>query len=400
MSALISGRYAIRMVGVLTLAGLLLGADWPNWLGPNHDGISSEKGFKVTWQGSPKVLWEHAVGSGFSAFACVGGKVYTCGTKDKQQVLFCFDAQTGKLIWDTPIEQEFKDRSGGDGTRATPAVNDGRVYQLGARGTLLCVDAKTGDQKWRMQFSGKPNWGYAGSVLIEGKLAIVSPGGSDGALLALDKETGKEVWKCASDPAAYGSPYPFTFNKQRYIVGFMAKAAIIADAQTGQEMGRIPWETSYDVNASSPIYHDGHLYLGTAYGTGCALFKLSAKGGKLAADEVWRSKVLQTKFRSCVLTDGVLYTGDEEGLKCVEFMTGKLLWKVDHMNHASVVLADNHLIVLTEKGQLQTAKATPKEYKPIAKADLLSGRCWTVPTLYDGKLYLRNLEKAVCLDLR
>lgn len=386
---------------LLSIARNAKGADWPNWRGPNFDGISTETKLKTTWSGSPKVLWEYPVGSGFSSFTSVKGRAYTCGTKDGQQVVFCFDAATGKVIWQKTIEQGLRDRQGGDGPRATPTIDDGRVYVFGAHGQLLCLDAGTGREIWKRKFNNKPNrsWAYAGSVLIEGDLAVVAPGRDEGGLLALNKKTGKEVWKCADDKTGYSTPYPFTFKGKRYIVGFLGKVIVIADAKTGREVWRTSWKTSYDVNASTPIFHDGHLFISSGYGTGCALFKLSERGGQLDGQEVWRSKAICNKFQTCVLKDGILYGGDERGLKCVDFMTGAEKWSESGMRHATVVLAGGHLIVLSQKGKLAIAKATPAEFKPIAEADVLSGRCWTVPTLSNGKLYMRNLSKAVCLDL-
>ena len=392
----------LSITGLASATHLAQAADWPNWRGPNLDGISAETAFKTTWTEPPKVLWEYPVGSGFSSFACVDGKAYTCGTKDAMQVLFCFDADTGDVVWKVPIEKELEEHQGGDGTRATPAVNLGRVYIVGARGRLLCVNAKDGSEVWHKQFEHKPRWAYSGSVLIEGNLAIVSPGKSQGSLAAFDKTSGKEVWKCGNDRAGYSTPYPFTHKNKRYVVGFMAKSAIIADVKTGRQVCTIPWETDYDINASTPVYHNGHLFLSSGYNTGCALFKLSEESEKLAATKVWRSKVLMAKFRSCILKDGHLYSGSQEGdgLRCVEFMTGQQKWSVPRTKHASLLLAGDHFIVLTEKGKLMTAKVSPKEFEPLAEASILSGRCWTVPTLYNGKLYLRNRKRAVCLDLR
>jgi outer membrane protein assembly factor BamB len=399
-------EFASRTTMQTTVFGILLssvwvyGADWPNWRGPNHDGISPETGFRKTWNTPPKVLWEQKIGSAFSSFACVGGKVYTCGTQDKQQVLFCFEADTGKVVWKLPFEKELKEGQGGDGTRATPTVNEGRVYLLGAYGLLVCLDAEKGTEVWKRKFNNKPQWSYAGSVLIEGDLAIVSPGKADGALLALDKKTGKELWKCADDVAGYATPYPFTYKNKRYIAGFMAKAVVVADAKTGREVLRQPWETDYDVNASSPIFHEGYLFITSGYSTGCALFKLDEAGDKLSAKEVWRSKVLKNRFQSCVLKDGNLYGGDQDAIKCVEFLTGKELWSIPREKNATVILAEDHLVVFTETGRLLIAKCTPKEFKPQAEADVLSGRCWTIPVLYGGRLYARNFEKGVCVDLR
>jgi outer membrane protein assembly factor BamB len=395
------------VVGIVVLSGpLALAADWPNWRGPNHDGISPEKGFKTEWKEPPKVLWEAPIGSAFSSVTCVGDKVYTCGTKDKKQVLFCLNANTGEEIWKKPFEKERKDGQGGDGTRATPTIDDGRVYILGGHGLLVCFDAKSGDEIWNRQLKHEPQWGYAGSVLIEGDMAIVCGGESDGGLLALDKKTGKEIWKCTEEPAGYSTPYPITFHGKRYIVGFLAKLVVVAEAKTGREVWRAPWETSYDVNAPTPIFHDGYLFLVSGYSTGCGVFKLAPDGDKLSGEKVWGiSKVIMSKIQSCVLKDGVLYGSDQNrSLKCVELVTGKELWNVEGYANATVILADGHLIVLTERGKLEIAKASPKEYKPTAEATILKGgpkgnQCWTIPTLYNGKLYARNLAKAVCVDL-
>ncbi len=394
-------------LGAMPGGPIASGADWPNWRGPNHDGISPEKGFRTVWTEPPKILWERELGAGFSSFSIVGERVYTCGTEKREQVLFCLDANTGEVIWKKAFEKERRDGQGGDGTRATPTVDGGRVYILGGHGLLLCVNADDGKEVWQKQFHHEPQWGYAGSVLIEGDMAIASGGGADGGLAAFDKKTGKPTWTCAKDPAGYGTPYPFTFGGKRYIAGFLAKALIVAEARTGREIWRTAWETDWDVNAPTPIFHDGHLFVSSGYRTGCALYKLTAAGDRLSGETVWGiSKVLMSKFQTCVLSDGVLYGSDQNrSLKCVEFLTGKELWSADGYANATVILADGHLVVLTERGRLVIAKASPKEFKPTAEAEILTGgpqrnRCWTIPTLCSGKLYARNQAKAVCVDLR
>lgn len=400
-----SRRAQISLLGALAVSlaacGLLNAADWPNWLGPNHDGISPEKGFKTTWTEKPKILWDQPLGAAFSTFTIVGDKLYTCGTKDNQQVLLCLNPATGKTIWELPFEKQYKDGQGGDGTRATPTVDDGRVYILGGWGLLLCVDANDGKKEiWRKQFNAKPTWGYAGSVLIEGDMAVVTSGGADGGLMALNKKTGKVIWKTSDDLVGYATPYPFTFEGKRYIIGFLGKGAVIVEAKNGREVCRLPWKTSYDINATAPIFHDGHLFLTSAYGTGCALFKLSPDGDNLKADEVWRSKVIVNKFQQCILKDGALYCGDDQTLKCVNFLTGKQNWKASsRLPNATVILANNHLVVFSEGGKLMIAPVSPKEFKPTAEAQVLDGRCWTLPLLHNGKLYCRNLERAVCVDI-
>jgi len=373
-------------------------ADWPNFRGPNHDGISTETTFKKAHDGALKLVWERVVGSAFSSFAVVGDRVYTCGITDGKETLLSLDAENGDVVWQVPLGNPFKNEFG-DGARATPTVDEGRVYILGSLGQLLCADAKTGKKIWDRKFKNQPTWAYAGSVLIEGDLAIVSPGSADGALLALDKVSGKEVWSCENDAAGYATPYPFTFNGKRYVIGFMAKAAIIAEAKTGKLVWRMPWETSWDVNASSPIVDGDKLFITSGYKTGCGLYKLAADGDNLKTTQIWKSTVLLNKFQSCVLYDGYLYASDQQNFKCVEFATGKRMWR-ERAKHSPLMLADGNIVMLTEDGELQIGAASPNGFEPTTKATVLSGRCWSVPVLNDGRLYVRNLETVKCFDLR
>jgi outer membrane protein assembly factor BamB len=386
-----------------TVIGLLAitqacSADWPNFRGANHDGISHETGLKTQWNTSLRPIWEREVGAAFSSFSVVGDRLYTCGLKDGKQVLYCLDANKGTVVWENAFEKEFRNEFG-DGTRATPTVNDGRVYVLGANGRLLCADAKTGRSLWTAQFNAKPMWAYSGSILIEGNLAIASAGGSGGSLVAFKKDTGEKVWQTGKDPMGYATPYPFTLDGKRYIVGFMGNAAIIVEAKTGREAWRTEWKTDWEVNASSPIFHDGYLFLSSGYRTGAGVMRLTPSGDKLTAEPVWSSKVLLNKFQSCILHEGNLYTSDQKSLKCVDFMTGQRRWNVPRIKHGTFVLADQHLYLLTQGGKLQVAPVSEKEFNPTAKIELLTGKCWSVPVINDGKLYARNLTRIVAFDI-
>ncbi len=393
-----NSRFGWSVVAVL-LAVSSAPADWPSFRGSNHDGISRETGFRKKWSDPIPLGWERTVGSAFSSFACVGDRVYTCGTQNRQQVLFCLNADSGQVIWQLPFEEEYRDGQGGDGTRATPTVDDGRVYILGARGKLLCTDADSGSTLWTQQFHHEPEWGYSGSVLIEGDLAIATGGRSEGALAAFDKRTGQRRWTCGDDPAGYATPYPFTWEGTRYLVGFTGTSLIIADAGNGNLVLRQPWETSYDVNAASPIFHDGRLWVGSGYDTGCGLFRLQKEADKLALQSIWKSKVLLNKFQSAILWEGKLYASDQKDLVCVDFLTGAEQWRQRRARNGTIVLADGHLLFLNEDGKLQIAPVSPKGFEPLTTADVLSGRCWTVPVLHRGKLYARNLERVVCFNL-
>ena len=392
-------------IAVIGLSGFAGGQDWPHWRGPNYDGISAEKGFKTEWPKPPPKVWEVELGSAFSGLSCVDGKVYTCGTADKQQVVFCLDAGTGKVIWQTPLEKEYREKQGGDGTRATPTVEAGHVYILGAQGKLVCLDAADGKEVWSRQFDAMPQWGYAGSVLIEGDVAYVTAGGASGTLLALDKKTGKDIWKCGTGKVGYSTPYPFTLDGTRYIGGFMGTDMLIAEAKTGRLGCSIPWKTDWDINAASPIFHDGLLFLSSGYKTGSAVFKLARAGDELKTEKVGPAgeaatdKVILGKFQSAVLDNGDLYVSDEKALKCVEFATGKEKWAERGISNGTVILADGHLVVISDEGELLNGPVSPKGFTATTKVPVLSGRCWTIPTLYGGKLYVRNFKVAACYDL-
>ncbi len=374
-------------------------ADWPNFRGPHYDGISAETGLRTTGNKPPSVVWKRDVGSAFSSFATVGDRVYTCGTADRKQVLFCLNARDGSIIWQHPFEKSYRNEHG-DGTRATPTVFDGRVYIQGAHGRLLCVDANDGREIWSKQFDHKPTWGYSASVLVEGDVAIAVAGDEQGSLAPFDRKTGQPKWTCGTDPAGYAMPYPFTLNGTRYVVGFTGKSAIIAEVGRGREVWRMPWDTDWDVNAAMPIVHDGYLLISSGYRTGAGLFKLGTSGDGLTAREVWRSKVLLNKFQSCLLYEGNLYTSDQKALKCVDFMTGERRWRVPRVKHGTLALAQGQLFLLTQDGELRIAPASPEGFSPTFTGSVLDGRCWSVPVIHQGRMFMRNLEHIVVLDLR
>lgn len=387
----------IALLGLSALDRQTL-ADWPNFRGPRHDGISPQVKLNTDWSKPIPLVWEKEIGSAFSSFAAVGNQLFTCGTRNDEQVLYAMNANDGKTIWESPIEKAYRDRYG-DGTRATPTVDDGRVYIQGAHGRLLCVDAKNGKEIWSRQFSHPPTWGYSGSVLVEGDWVIATPGNDAGSLVAFDKRTGKKIWQVGTDPPGYGTPYPFMMGGRRFIVGFTGTSAIIANAKTGELALRIPWATAYSVNAAAPIFHEDHLFLTSGYDTGCALLKLALEGDRLTHDVVWRSKVIRNKFQSCILYEGSLYTSDQKAFKCVDFSTGQQRWALPGMKHGTIVLAQGHLLVLTEKGELQIGPVSPEGFVPNSQASILTGRCWSVPVIHQGKLYARNLTRVVCIDL-
>ena len=223
-------------------------------VGPNHDGVSAERGIVGKFgESGPKRLWELPIGSAFSSTVCVDDKAFTCGTRDGKQVVFCIDAKTGKEVWSGAIEDHYGS-NWGDGARATPTYDAGKVYILGAHGRLVCFDAGSGKEVWSHELNHPPKWGYSGSVLVEDRMAIVSAGDDGGSLAAYDKGNGKLLWKCGSDKAGYATPYPFTFRGKRYVCGFTGKQAIVAEIESGKEVLTIPWETDWGRQRGHPVF--------------------------------------------------------------------------------------------------------------------------------------------------
>lgn len=394
----------IHRLSVLSLAlaacpAVLTAEEWPNFLGPNHDGHSSATGLKTAWDAPLPLVWERTVGPAFSSFACVDGRVYTCGTVDKQITLVCLAADSGEVIWQKKLEPEYVERMGGDGARATPTVHAGRVYMLTPKGRVLCVKAEDGSPVWDAQITFVPTWGCSASILIEGELAIVAAGKPDGGLVAFDAKDGTRRWSAGDDIGGYATPYPFTFEGKRYVAGFLGKSIILVRPEDGKVVFQLPWKTDYDVNAAAPIYHDGHLLISSGYRHGALLLKLRATEGGLDAAQVWENRNLRLKFQSGVLHEGHVYASDEKAIKCVEFKSGDIKWEADAAKDSTLLLAQGHLFIQTEKGQLIIAPARPDKFEPVTRADILSGLCWSLPVIYNGNLYSRNTERVVCFRL-
>lgn len=396
---------ALPAIVSLLLLASARAEDWPCFRGPNHDGVSPQKIASLDWVKEPKVIWRRTLGRAFSSFAIVEDRLYTCGEENREQVIYCLNADTGEIIWKRAFEPEITDPDPDlYGTRATPTVDAGRAYIVGGHDTVLCLDADTGSQLWTKKLEGRPHWGYAGSVLIEGDLAIMQGGGSLGSLCALDKRTGEVIWRCGAAPTAYATPVPFTMEGTRYVCGVMANSAVIAEIPSGRMVLEISRPSHEGVNVAAPIYRDGHLFLSTGYGHGCALYRLKKTDDGLAAEEVWSNKSIKNKFQTPVLHEGSLYTCDEISMKCVDFLTGATHWRKGGSlsrgyAHGTVTVADSYLFVLTAKGELQVAKASTSGFQPIVKTKILEGRCWTLPVLVNDRMYARSNTEAVCISI-
>lgn len=394
---------AWMLVGA-ALANPAMAGDWPQWRGPARTGVSLESGWSTEFPADgPKVLWSANVGKGFSSIAVAGGRAYTLGNDGKEDTLYCLDAASGQVVWKHSYAHPLDAKYYQGGTSGTPTVEGDRVYFLSRRGHLLCLDAATGAVHWRgnvmVDVGAKhPEWGFASSVLIDANRAVVNAG-TYGA--AYDKATGKVLWKTGTGESGYATPVPFERDGQRLYLMFAAKELVAIKAETGEKVWSQRWETSYNVNAADPVpVASDRVFIASGYDRGGALLDVSGSQPKV----VWENKNLRTQLNAAILFEGHLYAIDGDTgkgqLRCVEAATGTVKWTFPGTKHGAVTIADGRLMVITEKGELLIAEASPAGFKPVSRAQIAGGTYWTVPVLANGQLYVRNGDGLVtCLNL-
>lgn len=394
----------VALACILLAVSSLRADDWPNYRGPRHDGVSAETGWNTHWPaGGPPVLWKTNVGLGLSSFAVAGGRVYTAGNSDNTDTIFCFNASTGKAIWKYSYPSDVGDKFFEGGTTATPTVDGKCVYVLGRWGGLFCFDAASGKVAWKENIHELtkirvPGWGYSGSPLVDGKLLVLNVGEAG---VAVDKSTGKVVWKSASRDVGYSTPVPMSLGGKSLVVLSNALAYLAVDLQTGKEIWKMRWVTQYGANAADPIVDGDRVLISSGYGKGAALLQVSNGLPKT----IWKSRVLNSHLSPAVRSGAFVYGFDGENhtastLKCIEFATGKQMWEQAGLGYGALMIADGKLIVLSEKGELLIAPASSGGFKPTARAQVLGGTCWTPPVLSNGRIYCRNSRgDVVCVDV-
>lgn len=383
------------------------GDDWPQFRGPGRDGISRETGLLLDWPADgPPELWRTPLGEGYSGIAVVDGRLFTLFGDRGSEYAVALDGADGSELWRARIDRLYRDGQG-NGPRATPTVHDGRAYVLSGGGHLAALDAETGLTTWEHDLPGEydtggPNWGWAGSPLVEGSLLLVDVGGDDGAsVVAFDLETGVERWRAGDDIPGYAAPVAFTVDGLRHAVFFTGTKVQAVEPSTGRLLWTRGWETSYDVNAATPIFlPPDRLFVASGYGVGSVMLQVRVSGEESTVREMWRSSEMQNQFSSSVLVDGYLYGFNNAILMCIDAATGERMWRMRGYGHGSLIYADEHLIVLGDGGTLGLFRATPGEPAEVARVQIFQSKTWTMPTLSDGRLYARDEKEILALDLR
>ncbi|HUI77935.1 MAG TPA: PQQ-binding-like beta-propeller repeat protein [Bryobacteraceae bacterium] len=381
--------------------------DWPQFLGPTRNGVyaGTEPGL------SPALVWKIEVGHGFSAPVVARGRVILFHRQENRTLVESLDAATGKRVWVAEYPTEYRDDFGfDDGPRATPAVAGERIYTFGAEGVLQALDFSTGKRIWsvdtRQKFgAGKGFFGAACSPLVEDGRVLLQVGGPHGAgIVAFDAATGKTLWTATNDESGYSAPVSTTIGGARHVLFFTRSGLVDIDPATGRIRCQFPWRSRShaSVNAAAPVVAGNLVFLSASYGTGATLLEIQGAEVK----QLWASDdALSSHYATSVYHDGYLYGyhGRQEygqSLRCVELKTGRVQWNVDGFGAGTVTLAGGRLLLIRENGELVFAPASPKEFKPLARAQLLPAVVRAYPAIADGKLYVRNEHTLACFILR
>jgi outer membrane protein assembly factor BamB len=394
---------------LIVAAALSAGADdWPRFRGPNLDGISTETEWKT--EGEAKILWKAQVGLGHAGFVIADGRAITTGHNGKvTETVFCFDAKTGKEIWKHSYPHPLDNLYYPGGTTGTPTIDGDVVYHLARRGQLFCLEAATGKVVWSRDLTkdlgyDMPTWGFTGSPLIVEDQLYLTAGDAG---LALNKTDGSVIWKSKNGAAGYSTPCPLTREGKDLLIVSNKRGYVCVEASTGAEMWRLKWLTRYGVNAAMPIISGDYLFISTGYGKGATLLRFADEKAATEPEEVWKSRDFATQMNAAVLIDGYLYGvhgnegQDGTGIKCLHMESGATGWTEVAIGHGAVLAAGEHLIALSEKGELSISPVSADGFQPTLRMPVIGAKCWTAPTLANGLLYCRSDKGEVAVvDLR
>jgi len=385
--------------------------DWPQFRGPKRDGVSTEKGLLQSWpaEGPPLAWTAKGLGGGYSTVSVAGDRVYTLGNKNKDSHLVALDKKTGDILWTSLVGPA------GGSLGCTPTVDGDRVYALGQAGDLVCIDA-AGKQVWHRHlvtdFGGvKGGWNYCESPLVDGDKVIVTPGGKDATMVALDKTTGKDVWKCPiptkKNEAGYSSVVVAEVGGVKHYVQLF-NGGLVGVSTDGKVLWTHEKLGNNTANVPTPIVIGDLVFSSIGYGRGASLVKLTAEGGAVSAKEVYYERPLTNKHGGVIRVGDYVYGDTDDSGKpyCAELKTGKVMWKRssegDGGGSAAVTYADGRLYFHYDNGVVALVEASPAGYKEVGsfKAPKRNGASWAHPVVSDGKLYIREGDMLFCYDIR
>jgi outer membrane protein assembly factor BamB len=386
---------------------------WPQFLGPDRNNISTEKGLLKSWPAEgPKLLWEaKGLGAGYSSVAVAGGKVLTMGDQGNSEAILAVDLQSGKPLWMTPCGAAFQQNMG-DGPRGVPTVDGDLVYALSANGDLVCCELAGGKLRWQTnileQFGGSNiKWGISESVLVDGDRLICTPGGSRATMVALNKQNGTPIWGAATpqaDSAGYASAIVADVHGVRQYIQVTSRGTIGVRAQDGTFLWEESSAANPTANCAAPVFYSDTVFSSSGYGTGGALVKLvSARGGTMAS-LLYQTKEMKNHHGGMIVVDGFLYGSNDPGiLTCIDLKNNRVAWQNRSVGKGALACADGHIYLRSEKGPIALVEVNPTEYRETGRFEQpqrSAREAWAYPVIADGKLFLRDQDLLLCYDLR
>lgn len=411
---------AIRAIALTGLAGFVLAgpaaAQWTQWGGPNQEFKANSEGIADKWpESGPKEVWSRDLGEGYSAVLVEDGKLYTMyrTADDKNEVVVAMNAKDGKTLWEHKYDaapaaghvDQF-----GRGPRGTPLIVGDRIYTIGVSGVMKCLNKADGSEYWShdlwKEFDGNQlNHGYASSPIAYGNNVIALVGGKGASVVALDQQTGKPVWKSQDFENSYSTPKLINVDGKDMLAIFMAEQCIGLDPANGELFWQFEHKNQWKQNVCMPEWDaDNHILFFSASGAGAKGVKLSRKGDKIEAEEIWSTRKIQFYHVTSVKVGDVVYGSSGSGngpsfFAAIDVTDGKVKWRKRGFGKATTVYADGKLIILDEDGNLGLATATPEKFEVHSKTKVLEPRTWTVPTVAGDTMYIRDTKKIAAYDI-
>ena len=400
----------LNLIVSLGVTPAFAGVDWTNFNGPDLNNISLETGLLRNWPaGGPRLLFKYdKCGKGYSGVSIADAMIFTAGDFNDDSKVIALDMD-GKLVWEANCGNAWK----GDwpGSRCTPTYNDGCVYYMNGNGEINCLDAKSGENKWKFNVvdklkGRKGHWGYAESLIVDGNNLIVLPGAADCLLIALDKKTGNVVWSTpnpSNEAAAYCSPTIIEHDNTRQIVTLSQKSLISVNAKTGELLWSAPHPTMHDMNTVTPVFFDGLVFV-TSIDTGCECFQMTKEKNELQS--IWKTKSMDVHHGGVISLNGCVYGfgTKTKGLFCLDLKTGKEMWNDAGVEKGTLTCADGMLFVLAEKGgKVCLAEASPSKYNLLSSfqvKDESKDFFWAHPVVSGGKFYVRHDNMLYVFDIK
>jgi outer membrane protein assembly factor BamB len=410
----LSGKQDVIPTKKVSIPPLTKGtADWPNWRGENFEGKSATRGIKNDWSGGLEKQWQvnylcqDKSTASWASPVVQGNRLVIPGRDEKNDLVFCIHAESGELIWTGSYEAEAS-TSHGPGSRATPFINEDRVYTFGRSGDLVCWQLEDGKLLWRKNVKNEggdePTWGLSTTPLVFDNKVIVQ-GGGDALVIAYDKVTGDLLWKSMEGSAGYAAAITMKMENEVKLLIYHGKGLACLDPSDGKVQWNVPWPTEYGVNATTPIVYNDVIFHTSGYKMGCQALKVNSKGYSL----LWKNNVMEAQHSDPILVDGFIYGYSGESyrnsgqFKCIELATGKEMWSTKNIGQGTTTFVDGYLICQDIKGNLFLVAPDPSGFRKVGEIkhaiEDVKNPAWVVPVVANGKLYLRYLQQLVCYKL-